>query len=311
MSTNRSSAARPARPVFGRILIAIVTPFDKRGAIDWAAAEKLLKHLQPQCDGIVVAGTTGEGPTLSDKEKLDLVEFYKARAKKGFQVLANVGSNDTAASVKLAKAAAKAGADGLMAVGPYYNKPNADGQLAHFTRVAEATPLPVLLYNIPGRTGLRVDPDVIVELAGSTTICAVKDATADLEGMARLRSQTLSDFYIYSGDDTLTLPVLAVGGCGVVSVAAHLIGRELLQMIDAFNAGNIGEAREIHLHYLELMSELFMTTNPIPLKGALARIGVIQEYFRLPMTPLNERLAPRLDAVLREYEFVPRSAAGA
>jgi 4-hydroxy-tetrahydrodipicolinate synthase len=309
MSTNRTSAARSRGPVFGRIVIAIVTPFDKKGAIDWAAAERLLKHLQPQCDGIVVAGTTGEGPTLSDKEKLDLLEFYKARAKKGFQVLANVGSNDTAASVKLAKAAAARGADGLMAVGPYYNKPNADGQLAHFTAVADATPLPVLLYNIPGRTGLRVDPDVIVELAGSTTVCAVKDATADIEGMARLRSQTLSDFYIYSGDDTLTLPVLAVGGCGVVSVAAHLIGRELLQMIDAFNAGNVTEAREIHLHYLELMSELFMTVNPIPLKGALARMGVIQEFFRLPMTPLNAKLAPRLDAVLREYEFMPRGAA--
>jgi 4-hydroxy-tetrahydrodipicolinate synthase len=266
--------------------------------------------LQGQCDAIVVAGTTGEGPTLSDKEKLQLIEFYKARARKGFLVLGNAGSNDTAASVSLAKAMQKAGADGIMAVGPYYNKPNTDGQLAHFTKIADATDLPVLLYNIPGRTGLRVDHDVIVELAATTTVCAVKDATADIEGMARLRSQTLSDFFIYSGDDSLTLPILAIGGCGVVSVAGHLIGRELTQMIEAFTAGQVGEAREIHLHYLECMTELFLTTNPIPVKGALARLGIVQDYFRLPMTPLNDKQAVRLEAMLREYEFLPRGAPG-
>jgi 4-hydroxy-tetrahydrodipicolinate synthase len=191
-----------------------------------------------------------------------------------------------------------------MAVGPYYNKPNADGQLAHFTRICDATGLPVLLYNIPGRSGLRVDHDVIVELAESTTVRAVKDATADLEGMARLRSQTLSDFYIYSGDDTLTLPVLSVGGCGVVSVASHLIGAEITQMVDAFNAGETAAARNIHLHYLELMRELFLTTNPIPVKGALARMGLCGDNFRLPMTPMNPDQAQRLEATLREYQLL-------
>jgi 4-hydroxy-tetrahydrodipicolinate synthase len=292
------------QPIFGRVLTAIITPFTDRDTVDFTAAERLLKHVQKQCDGIVVAGTTGEGPTLSEKEKLELVQLYKAKARKGFTVIANVGSNDTAGSVRLARLAAKAGADGLMAVGPYYNKPNADGQLAHFTKIADATELPVMLYNIPGRTSLRVAHDVIVELAAGTRVKAVKDATTDLEAMAYLRSQTLSDFYIYSGDDPLTLPILAVGGCGVVSVASHLIGAELREMILAFEAGLVHEARETHLHYLELMRELFMTTNPIPVKAACARLGLCQERYRLPMTPLDAAMSQRLDAMLSEYELI-------
>jgi 4-hydroxy-tetrahydrodipicolinate synthase len=296
------------KPIFGRVVVAAITPFNARGSIDWGGCEKLLKHLQAQVDGIVVAGTTGEGPTLSDKEKLQLTDFYKGKAKRGFKVLTNVGSNDTAASVKLAKAAAKSGADGLMAVGPYYNKPNSDGQLAHFTKIADATELPVLLYNIPGRSALRVAHDVIVELAATTRVCAVKDSTADLEGIARLRSQTLSDFYIYSGDDALTLPILSVGGCGIVSVAGHLIGADMTEMIDAYNAGENSRAREIHLHFLELMTGIFMTTNPIPIKTAMARLGLCSEHFRLPMTPLSEELQDRLDGLLREYDLLPRKA---
>ena len=295
---------KPSKPVFGRVVTAIVTPFNKRGQVDYEAAKRLLKHVQPQCDGIVVGGTTGEGPTLSDKERLALLDLYKSQARKGFKVLLNIGTNNTAESVRLAKAASRAGADGVMAVGPYYNKPNADGQLAHFTKIADATELPVLLYNIPGRTCLRVAHDALVELAATTRVCAVKDATGDLEGMAVLRSQTLSDFFIYSGDDALTLPILAIGGCGVVSVASHLIGKDLIDMIDAFNSGDTFNAREIHLHFLELMRELFMTTNPIPVKAALARLGVIEENFRLPMTPLPDSLRDRLNGVLREYELL-------
>ncbi|MBN2081177.1 4-hydroxy-tetrahydrodipicolinate synthase [bacterium] len=296
--------AKRNQPVFGRVLTAAVTPFTKGGALDRDGLKRLLKYIQPQCDGVVVGGSTGEGPTLSAKEKLELVAFYKEHAKRGFKVLANVGTNDTAESVRLARAAAKAGADGLMVVGPYYNKPNVTGQLAHFTKVGEATDLPVLLYNIPGRTGLRVAHDVIVELAATDCIQAVKDATADLEAVARLRSQTASNFYIYSGDDTLTLAFLALGGSGVVSVASHLIGREIGEMIAAFVAGDHGEALDIQLHYLELMRELFMTTNPIPVKAALARLGVIEPHCRLPLTLLDEECEGRLEAVLREYEFI-------
>ncbi len=295
---------KATKPVFGNVITAIVTPFNNRGRVDYASAEKLLKHLQPQCDGIVVAGTTGEGPTLSDKEKLALLKFYKEHAKPGFLVLANVGSNDTSGSAKLAVAAANSGADGLMAVGPYYNKPNVDGQLAHFTTVAQATDLPVLLYNIPGRTGLLVDHWVIVELAGTTNVCAVKDATGDLEAVARLRSQTQSDFCIYSGDDSLTLPMLSVGGCGVVSVASHLIGRKIKQMIKHFSAGEVEKARWIHLDHLELMTRIFMTTNPIPIKAALARLGIIEENYRLPMTPLDEDMSLQLDELLSEYQII-------
>lgn len=296
------------KPVFGNVVTAIVTPFNRRRQLDYDAAQRLLKHVQPQCDAIVVAGTTGEGPTLTLKEKLGLIEFYKRNARKSLIVMANVGTNNTAESVRIAKRAAEAGADGLMAVGPYYNKPNPAGQRAHFTRIAAATDLPVLLYNIPGRTGLRVDHDVIVELAANTGICAVKDATGDIEGIARLRSQTAGDFHIYSGDDTLTLPILAVGGCGVVSVASHLIGRQLGEMIRSFEEGNVGRARDLHLHYLELMRELFVTTNPIPVKQALADVGVIEPYCRLPLTMMGEVLKLRLAGVLREYGLIGRTS---
>jgi 4-hydroxy-tetrahydrodipicolinate synthase len=292
------------KPVFGRVVTAIVTPFSKRGQLDYEAARRLLKHVQPQCDAIVVAGTTGEGPTLTLQEKMGLIQFYREHARKSLKILANVGTNNTAESVKIARRARAAGADGLMAVGPYYNKPNPPGQLAHFSRIAAATDLPVLLYNIPGRTSLRVDHDVIVELAATTRVCAVKDATGDLEGIARLRSQTSGDFFIYSGDDSLTLPILAVGGCGVVSVASHLIGRELGEMIRAFEHGEVDQARELHLHFLELMCELFMTTNPIPLKQALAEIGVIEPYCRLPLVTMSGTLKLRLASVLREYGFL-------
>jgi len=292
------------KPVFGRVLTAIVTPFNRRGQLDYDAAKRLLKYVQPQCDGIVVAGTTGEGPTLTLQEKLALIEFYRKHGRKSLRILANVGTNNTAESVKIARRAQATGADGLMAVGPYYNKPNPEGQLAHFSRIAGATELPVLLYNIPGRTSLRLDHDVIVELAANTSVCAVKDATGDLEAMARLRSQTSSDFFIYSGDDALTLPILAVGGCGVVSVASHLIGRDIGEMIQAYERGDIVQARELHLHFLELMRELFMTTNPIPVKQALAELGVIAPHCRLPLTALSGALRLRLASVLREYGFL-------
>jgi 4-hydroxy-tetrahydrodipicolinate synthase len=298
------SSKQSRKPVFGRVVTAIVTPFDNRGSIDYDAAKKLIRHVQPQCDAVVVAGTTGEGPVLSNKERIGLVEFYKEHGKKSLKVLANVGTNNTAESARFAKAAAKAGADGLMVVGPYYNKPNRDGQLAHFTRVSDASDLPILLYNIPGRTGLRVAHDVIIELVETTHVAALKDATGDLEGTAKLRSQTLSDFWIYSGDDTLTLPMLAIGGCGVVSVVSHLVGKDIGEMITAFEAGDHDTAREIHLHFLELMTEIFMTTNPIPVKCALAKLGIIQNRFRLPMTPLSEEMEGRLEGVLREYELI-------
>ncbi|MCB1186794.1 4-hydroxy-tetrahydrodipicolinate synthase [bacterium] len=293
-------------PVFGNVVTAIVTPFNKRGAVDYNQAEKLFKHVQAQNDGIVVAGTTGEGPTLSQAEKLKLFEFYKSRAKKGFKVLLNVGSNDTADSVKFAKAAAKAGADGLMVVGPYYNKPNADGQLAHFSAISDASDLPILLYNIPGRTGLRVEHDVIIELAGTSNVCAVKDATGDLAGVSLLRSQTLSDFFIYAGDDALILPIVACGGCGVVTVFGHLIGKEIKEMILAYQEGDVREALDIHLHFLELNNSLYTTTNPIPIKTALSMMGVMEDNFRLPMTKMDDKKRSALEATLREYELIPR-----
>lgn len=299
-------AKKQSGPVFGNVVTAIVTPFTNRGTVDYEAADRLFRHVQAQNDGIVVAGTTGEGPTLSMAEKIKLLEFYKERAKKGFKVLMNAGTNNTAESVKLAKAAEKSGADGLMVVGPYYNKPNADGQLAHFNAISDASSLPILLYNIPGRTGLRVEHDVIVELAATSNVCAVKDATGDLAAISLLRSQTLSDFFIYAGDDALVLPILSCGGCGVVTVFGHLIGKEIKEMIKAYEDGDVREALDIHLHFLELNNSLYTTTNPIPIKTALVMMGLIQDNFRLPMTPMDEAKRSALEATLREYELIPR-----
>ena len=293
------------RPIFGHLITAVVTPFKEDGKVDVKACEKILAHIEGLgTDGIVVCGTTGEGPTLSFDEKVELFKFYRASAKKKTVVIANSGGNDTASSVKLGQAAEKAGVDGLMTVMPYYNKPNAAGQLAHFTTLAKATKLPLMLYNIPGRTGAPIQTTVVAELSQLDNVVAIKEASGNLETVTETLARSRPGFLVYSGDDTLTLPILSVGGVGVVSVASHVCGDKLKQMMDAYFAGQVDDAKRINLRYFGLMKTMFITTNPIPVKSALALMGLCENAFRLPLTPLDAPEMERLAAVLRSYGYL-------
>ncbi len=290
---------------FGHIVTAMVTPFTDTGAIDFAEVQKLAKHLANNgTDAILIAGTTGEGPTLTLSERLELILKVRETVPDTI-VIANIGTNNTEESVQNAEAAKGAGAQGLLCVMPYYNKPNRAGQLAHFRAVAQATDLPLMLYNIPSRCSAPILPEVLTELAFEGSICAVKEATGSVATASVLRTRTPDEFAIYSGDDDLTLPLLAVGASGVVSVASHIIGNELKEMCTAFFSGDWPKALTIHRKYLKCIQGLFTTTNPIPVKHALAHLNIISEAnFRLPMTQLDELQDTDLIELLASYKML-------
>lgn len=285
---------------FGRVLTAMVTPFDESGAVDFEQAASLAKHLVANgSDGIVVAGTTGESPTLSDEEKIRLVRAVKDAVAGRALVVAGTGTNDTRHSVHLTKDAQRAGADGILLVNPYYNRPSQDGLYAHFRTIAESTPLPCMLYNIPGRTGVNTAPETIARLAEMPNITAVKEATGNLDQASEIRRLTKDDFQIYSGDDSLTLPMLAVGGAGVVSVASHLAGREIREMVQAYQQGDVRRAVQLHIRLFPLFRVLFITTNPVPLKAALNMSGIKVGKPRLPLVEATAKEKEQIGAVLK------------
>lgn len=286
---------------FGRVLTAMATPFDESGAVDFEQAASLAKHLVANgSDGIVVAGTTGESPTLSDEEKIRLVRAVKDAVAGRALVVAGTGTNDTRHSVHLTKDAQRAGADGILLVNPYYNRPSQDGLYAHFRTIAESTPLPCMLYNIPGRTGVNTAPETIARLAEMPNITAVKEATGNLDQASEIRRLTKDDFQIYSGDDSLTLPMLAVGGAGVVSVASHLAGREIREMVQAYQQGDVRRAVQLHIRLFPLFRVLFITTNPVPLKAALNMSGIKVGKPRLPLVEATAKEKEQIGAVLKE-----------
>ncbi|MBE3583713.1 MAG: 4-hydroxy-tetrahydrodipicolinate synthase [Limnochordaceae bacterium] len=262
------------QPQFGRILTAMVTPFDKDLNVDYARAADLAVHLvETGSDGVVVSGSTGESPTLTREEKIRLfgavVEAVGGRAV----VLAGTGTNSTRDSIELSKAAEAAGVDGLLLVVPYYNKPPQDALYEHFRAVAESVHVPIMLYNVPGRTGTNLAPETVARLAQVPNIVALKEAFGQMDQVSQLRRLVPPDFAIYSGDDSLTLPMLSLGAVGVVSVAAHLVGRRLREMIDQFLAGKVEAAARIHLELFPLFRALFVTSNPIPVKQMLRLVG--------------------------------------
>lgn len=285
---------------FGRVLTAMATPFDESGAVDFEQAASLAKHLVANgSDGIVVAGTTGESPTLSDEEKIRLVRTVKDAVAGRALVVAGTGTNDTRHSVHLTKDAQRAGADGILLVNPYYNRPSQDGLYAHFRTIAESTPLPCMLYNIPGRTGVNTAPETIARLAEMPNITAVKEATGNLDQASEIRRLTKDDFQIYSGDDSLTLPMLSVGGAGVVSVASHLAGREIREMVQAYQQGDVRRAVQLHIRLFPLFRVLFITTNPVPLKAALNMSGIKVGKPRLPLVEATAKEKEQIGAVLK------------
>ena len=284
-----SLAAALSPTPFGRLLTAMVTPFDPDGQVDLALAGRLARHLVEEgSEGLVVCGTTGESPTLSWQEQVQLLEAVRQAVGPGVKVLAGTGSNSTAEAVEATREAAAAGADGALVVVPYYNKPPQDGLEAHFRAVAQAAPdLPLMLYNIPGRTSCSMAPGTVARLMDCANVLSYKAASGSTDEVSQLRLVCGARLAVYSGDDALTLPMLAAGAVGVVSVASHLVGRRIRAMIEAQLSGRNAEALGQHEQLLPLFRALFATTNPIPLKAALEASGWPVGAPRLPLVPLS------------------------
>ncbi|KZE38142.1 4-hydroxy-tetrahydrodipicolinate synthase [Bhargavaea cecembensis] len=292
----------------GSIATAMVTPFDKDGKVDEGRLIALVNYLiQNGSDSIVVCGTTGEAPTLTDDEKERVIRLAVMAAGKRIPVIAGTGSNSTAATVGMTKRAEAAGADGIMLVAPYYNRPDQRGMLAHFKEAAASTKLPVMLYNVPGRTASRLEPETVIALSRVPNIRAVKEAGGDLGAMTRIIAGTERGFRLYSGDDGLTLPVLAIGGCGVVSVASHVAGPEMQRMIRAFRTGNAEEAARLHAAVSLLTEALFSRPSPSPVKYALKLAGMDTGSVRLPITSIDEEGAEIIGKAMGDF----RAATGA
>ncbi|NEB75084.1 4-hydroxy-tetrahydrodipicolinate synthase [Streptomyces sp. SID14478] len=277
--------SNPQTP-FGRVLTAMVTPLTADGALDLDGAQRLAAHLvDAGNDGLIVNGTTGESPTTSDAEKSDLVRAIAEAVGDRAHVVAGVGTNDTRHSIELARAAQQAGAHALLTVTPYYNKPPQEGLLRHFTAIADATELPVMLYDIPGRSGVPINTDTIVRLAEHPRIVANKDAKGDLGRASWAIAR--SGLAWYSGDDMLNLPLLSVGACGFVSVVGHVVAPELRAMLDAYLAGDVHKATEIHQKLLPVFTGMFRTQGVITTKAALALQGLPAGPLRLPLVELT------------------------
>lgn len=282
---------------FGGVITAMVTPFDRDGNVELGAAQKLATWLLGNgSDGLVVTGTTGEGPTLSDQEKADLWRAVVEAVGDRAPVIAGSGTNDTAHSIRLTREAEKAGCHAALVVTPYYNRPPQAGLIAHFTAVANSTGLPLVLYDIPSRTGRKIDHATLLSLAEVDNIVAVKDAAGDVQGAARLRVEAPEAFEIYCGNDADTLPWLSVGAVGVVSVASHVAGARMAEMMERFWAGDVDGARTLNAGLVGVYDAMAVTSNPIPVKAAMELLG---HAVGSPRLPLPEATAAEVDHVRR------------
>ncbi|ART76396.1 4-hydroxy-tetrahydrodipicolinate synthase [Sutcliffiella horikoshii] len=274
---------------FGKVSTAMVTPFDNKGNIDFEKTTQLINYLiKNGTDSVVVAGTTGESPTLSTEEKLALFSHVVKIVDGRIPVIAGTGSNNTRASIDLTKKAEAAGVDAIMLVAPYYSKPSQEGLYQHFSTIASETTLPVMLYNIPGRSVVNMSVETIVRLSAIENIVAVKEASGNLDAMTEIIANTPDEFVLYSGDDGLTLPVLSIGGNGVVSVASHVLGNQMQEMIRSFETGEFASAAKQHQSLLPIMKGLFSAPSPSPVKTALQLKGMDVGGVRLPLVPLTE-----------------------
>jgi 4-hydroxy-tetrahydrodipicolinate synthase len=290
---------------FGEVLTAMVTPFDQNLKLDLNAARELVEHLiATGTDTIVVAGTTGEGPTLTKMEKLTLFTTVAETANKRIKVIANVGNNNTSESIDFAKEVEKLNVvDGIMLVNPYYNKPSQKGLYEHFKAVSESVKLPVMLYNIPGRTSVNLDYNTTIELSKIPNIIAVKESGGNLSQIARIVENTTDDFAVYSGDDNLTLPILSVGGDGVVSVASHIVGNEIKEMIFSYKNGDTAKASQIHRKFLPFFEGIFFETNPVPIKNVLNHENIKVGSVRLPLVDLEDSQQGKVKELLEMVNF--------
>lgn len=282
---------------FGRVLTAMITPFNADGSVDFDGAITLANHLLDNgSDGLVVCGTTGESPTISTEDKLKLFELIAKNCGEKGTIIGNTGSNSTEASVEFTKAASQTGINGIMAVVPYYNKPNQEGVYQHYKAIAKATELPIIVYNVPGRTSSQILPATLARLNSEfTNIAAVKEASGDVNIASEIYRLLPKNFMIYSGDDALTLPILSVGGVGIISVASHVVGKELNELVQAFEKGNIEKARELQAYLLPFFKTMFITVNPIPVKTACRILGLPAGPFHLPMC----NASPEEESIIR------------
>jgi 4-hydroxy-tetrahydrodipicolinate synthase len=293
-------------PPFGRVVTAMVTPFDETGKVNYAIAEKLADYLvEHGSDALVVCGTTGESPTLSWDEEYQLFQVVKNAVGNRAKILAGTGSNSTTEAIAATKEAAKLSLDGSLQVVPYYNKPPQEGLYAHFKAIAQACPdLPVMLYNIPARTGQNLLPETVAKLAKIDNIVAIKEASGSIDQACQIRCLTDSNFAIYAGDDLLTLPMLTIGGAGIVSVASHLVGEQIQQIVQSFLSGEVAEAIDIQLKLFPLFKVLFCTTNPIPIKAALNLQGWQVGGLRLPLFEISETQREEVAIILRKLSLI-------
>ena len=288
----------------GRLLTAMVTPFNSRGEVDYRQARKLAQALLDSgSDGVVVCGTTGESPTVSSEEKLKLFAEVKAQVTGKGAVIANTGSYDTRESQKLTREAEKVGVDACLLVVPYYNRPTQQGLFEHFKAIASATALPCILYNVPSRTVTSVAPETVIKLSQIDNIVGIKEASGNLGAIAGIIKGTREGFLVYSGNDGDTFPIMALGGYGIISVASHLVGKQIKVMIEKFLGGEGGKAASIHRDLLPLIDALFILPNPVPVKYALNYLGFPVGKPRLPLVEPDEKSAQTIQATLKKYRI--------
>lgn len=287
-----------------KMFTAMVTPYDNNLEVNNAKAAELARYLVANgSDGVVVSGTTGESPVLSMKEKLQLFTAVKEAVGSEVEIWAGTGSYNTGETIELSRQAEQIGVSGLLLVCPYYNKPSQEGLYKHFKAVAESVDIPIMLYNIPGRTAVNLLPETVLKLASINNITAIKEASGNMDQVSQLKTMLPEDFAIFSGDDSLTLPMLAIGACGVVSIASHLVGKDIKAMLDAFAEGDNAGALKMHRYLLPMFKGLFVTTNPIPVKEALNMIGMQVGAFRLPLCNANQEEMEFIRNLLKKYKL--------
>jgi 4-hydroxy-tetrahydrodipicolinate synthase len=288
--------------MFRGSIVAIVTPF-KNGKVDEQKLRDLIEfHIQNGTSGIVPCGTTGESATLSFEEHDRVIEITIEQVKRRIPVIAGTGSNSTEEAVMLTRHAAKAGADASLQVSPYYNRPTQRGLYEHFKAIAESVDIPIILYNIASRTGVNIEPETIAKLSRDCkNIVGVKEASGSLDQMSRIKQLCGQNFDLISGDDSLTLPILSIGGIGVISVVANIVPKDVAALVAEFEKGNLKKAREIHYKLLPLIKAMFIETNPIPVKTAMGLLDMCEPDLRLPLCPMSEENLEKLKKALREY----------
>ncbi len=288
-------------PVFTGACTALVTPFE-RGKVNFRMLQQLLqRQMDAGIGAVVLCGTTGEAPTLTDEEKISIFRHGKACTSNGCTIIAGTGSNSTRHAMELSRAAEEAGADALLVVTPYYNRATAEGLHAHFRAIASAVHIPVILYNVPGRTGVDIPVEVYAALSEIPNICGVKEASADITKIGKIRAACPEDFYIWSGNDDMTLAVTAMGGSGVISVASNVVPEQIQAMVQAALAGKYRWAGKLHQQLLPLMEFLFCEVNPIPVKAAMQKLGFDCGDSRLPLTPLSPEHQKKLENLLSQH----------